>query len=181
MEESFVTFAKLIDVPSPVDDCIRVFLSSRSSLGKFIRSRVSNIEDAEDLLQETYVEALRNYTKYKGDSTPETWMFGIALNLIRNYFRRNYSKPTLCELEVVDYEYSEDNFDLESRIHAIRLLERTLQATMRLTTDMRDILLLILDSQGNYNELAAHLDIPVGTVRSRLSRAREALRRQVLD
>ncbi|SDT99498.1 RNA polymerase sigma factor [Pseudomonas yamanorum] len=160
---------------------VRVFLSSynHESLRKFIRSRVMNPEDAEDLLQGTYVEALRNCNKFNGDSKPETWMFGIALNLIRSHFRRAYTRPPLCELDTLDMESNELAFDLDRQVDALRLLERTARATAALSPDMRRVLTVMLENPGNYHALAERLGIPIGTVRSRLSRARAMLRREV--
>lgn len=65
-------------------DWTDVFKKNNKKLLNFIRKRVANYEDVEDIAQMTCLEVLRNSHKFIGASRPETWMFGIAINLIRN-------------------------------------------------------------------------------------------------
>ena len=63
----------------------------QKKLRRFIHKRVLNPEDADDILQLTYLEAWRNRDRFSGQATLSTWMCGIAQNLIRNHFRRLYA------------------------------------------------------------------------------------------
>jgi len=71
----------------------------QKKLRRFIHKRVLNPEDADDILQLTYLEAWRSRERFSGQATLSTWMCGIAQNLIRNHFRRMYAKPVHCEFD----------------------------------------------------------------------------------
>ncbi|TRN85612.1 RNA polymerase subunit sigma, partial [Pseudomonas syringae] len=62
-------------------------------LRAFIQKRVKNADDVDDILQCVFLEALRNEHKFQHASKPQTWLCGIALNLIRNHFRKMYRQP----------------------------------------------------------------------------------------
>jgi RNA polymerase sigma factor (sigma-70 family) len=149
-------------------------------LRRFIRKRVMNQDDAEDLMQMTYLEALRNQHKFFGTSKPETWLFGIAVNLVRNHFKNLYGQPQCSDLDEVIglLEYDGDPSVLAEQQHA---LARTAEAIEALPTDMRTLLDLIVETDLSYQDAALALGIPVGTVRSRLSRAREQLKNTVFN
>jgi RNA polymerase sigma factor (sigma-70 family) len=145
-------------------------------LRHFIRRRVANADDVEDLLQDTYLEALRCLDRFQGASRPETWLFGIAVNLVRGHYKRNAHRPLFedeLEEEIRETELAQDPLEAIARMQAITRLER---AADRLPLDTRRVLTLVLDEHLSYEEAADRLCIPVGTVRSRLSRARAALR-----
>lgn len=149
-------------------------------LRRFIRKRVMNQDDADDLMQMTYLEALRNQHKFSGTSKPETWLFGIAVNLVRNHFKTLYGQPQCSDLdEVVGLlEYEGDPSAL---VEQQDVLTRTSDAIESLPTDMRTLLDLIVETDLSYQDAALALGIPVGTVRSRLSRTREQLKNTVFN
>lgn len=149
-------------------------------LRRFIRKRVMNQDDADDLMQMTYLEALRNQHKFAGTSRPETWLFGIAVNLVRNHFKTLYSQPKCGDLDEVIglLEYEGDPSALTEQQHA---LARTADAIEALPANMRTLLDLIVETDLSYQDAALALGIPVGTVRSRLSRTREQLKHSVFD
>jgi RNA polymerase sigma factor (sigma-70 family) len=149
----------------------------QKKLRRFIHKRVLNPEDADDLLQLTYLEAWRNRERYSGIATLSTWMCGIAQNLIRNHFRRMYAKPVHCEFDESLWHGQDENNNLDWEFEVNRRLEKTLNAIDHLPTEMRKTLYASLETDGNYQDTADVLDIPIGTVRSRLSRAREQLKR----
>ncbi|WP_010177054.1 RNA polymerase sigma factor [Pseudomonas sp. PAMC 25886] len=146
-------------------------------LRRFIHKRVLNPEDADDILQLTYLEAWRNRDRFSGQATLSTWMCGIAQNLIRNHFRRMYAKPVHCEFDEALWHGQEDNNNLDWQFEVNRKLERTLRAITHLPVEMRKTLYASLETDGSYQDTADAMDIPIGTVRSRLSRAREQLKR----
>ena len=149
----------------------------QKKLRRFIHKRVLNPEDADDLLQLTYLEAWRNRERFSGQATLSTWMCGIAQNLIRNHFRRLYAKPVHCEFDESLWHGQEDNHNLDWEFEINRRLENTLSAIDHLPTEMRKTMYASLETDGSYQDTADALDIPIGTVRSRLSRAREHLKR----
>lgn len=145
-------------------------------LHRFIIKNIGNTTDAEDLAQQAFMEAVRSYETFKGQSELSTWLYGIAMNLVRNHLSRAPHRR---------YEFSDESelFDLEGDVLSpaqaaeqaqhMRHLER---AMAELPESMRDILLMVAVDELSYEDAAALLTVPVGTVRSRLSRARSALR-----
>jgi len=145
----------------------------------FVQKRVLNQDDADDIVQLTYLEAWRNQEKFKGLAKPDTWLCGIALNLIRNHFRRFYAQPQLSTFDESEFIESSDGADLSQQCEHRRLLDRTLLAMDALPKDMRDTLWTAVDTESSYRDAAERLGVPIGTVRSRLFRAREQLKRSV--
>lgn len=147
-----------------------------SRLHRFIIKHIGNISEAEDLTQQAFLEAARSYQTFRGESQLSTWLYGIALNLIRNHLSRaperryNFvSDDSLGDLAAESASPEE----AASQMQAIRLLQETLD---ELPDSMRSILLMVGLDNMSYEEAAILLTVPVGTVRSRLSRARSALR-----
>lgn len=153
--------------------------NSAKKLRGFISKRVFNQADVDDLMQMTYLEAWRNQHKYQGHSRPETWLFGIAANLVRNHFKTLYNQPQPTELTDLDLEHLEQGHDPSQVSDHQRILGRTLQAIDELSSDMRTVIQLVVDSDISYQDAARHLAVPIGTVRSRLARARGQLKHSV--
>lgn len=153
--------------------------SSEKKLRGFINKRVFNQADVDDLMQMTYLEAWRNRHKFLGASKPETWLFGIATNLIRNHFKTLYSQPQCSVLEESGLDSLEHDHDPCSVSDHQRLLSRTLQAMDALSVDMKAVIDLVVDTDVSYQDAALHLGVPIGTVRSRLARARGQLKQSV--
>ncbi len=132
-----------------------------------------NAEDAHDATQETFVKAFRALPRYRHEAAFATWLHRIAVNAALDVIRRRPQTPAASLEDVVlpatayNPDVEAERRDLQRRVH---------QALQRLSPDHRTIIVL-RDLQGlAYEEVAVALAIPVGTVRSRLSRAREALR-----
>ncbi|AVO51187.1 RNA polymerase sigma factor [Melaminivora suipulveris] len=145
-------------------------------LHRFIIRSIGNSGDAEDLAQQAFLEAVRSYETFKGESELSTWLYGIAMNLVRNHLsrapHRRYSFVSEDDLGDVA---AEAPTPAEAHDHAQHM--RHLQAALaELPETMRDVLLLVGVDELSYEEAAALLTVPVGTVRSRLSRGRSALR-----
>ncbi len=146
-------------------------------LRNFIRQRIWNPEEVEDILQASYLEALRCRDKFRGGSAPETWLFGIAMNLVRSHVRKSlqrqkhYSGNELLEEKIAGT--CEDPCDIVMRQIALRQIGLAFDA---LPSDMQKTLFLVVEQGASYQEAADELGIPIGTVRSRLSRARQLLK-----
>ncbi len=153
-----------------------VFHQHNKKLLNFIRKRIANREDVEDILQMTCLEVLRNRHKFAGASRPETWVFGIAVNLIRNYYKNQQGRWLLDSLDddvTADLLLENDPSDITEHR---QLLGVTLDSIARLPADTRTMLAILVENEGSYQDVALELNIPIGTVRSRLSRVREALK-----
>ncbi len=160
-------------------DFEQLFKANYKNLSRFIAKRVTHKEDAEDILQSTFFEAMRNHGNFRGNSKPETWMFGIAVNLMRNYFKRQYNFPRMEGLSEVDNNYCDVSNDPNCIVERQDELENILSAIDELPGYAKDIVDLVVDLDCSYQAAADHLDIPIGTVRSRLFRARKILKNSV--
>lgn len=148
-------------------------------LHRFIIKHIGNTSKAEDLTQEAFAEAARSYQTFRGESQLSTWLYGIALNLVRNYLSRapEYRYDFVSD-EALDGQAAAapSPAELAEQAQSIRLLQSALE---ELPENMRDILLLVGLDGVSYEEAAVMLTVPIGTVRSRLSRARTALRERL--
>lgn len=166
------TPALLTSSPNPLD----LSTDLQKKLRAFIHKRVLNPEDADDIFQLTCLEAWRSKDRFNGQATLSTWMCGIAQNLIRNHFRRLYARPVHCEFDEMLCQEQHYASDLGGQFEINRRLELALIAINRLPTEMRKTLYASLESGGSYRDTANVWEIPIGTVRSRISRAREQLK-----
>jgi RNA polymerase sigma-70 factor (ECF subfamily) len=161
-------------------------LAYADTLYNLARYLTGNSTDAEDLVQETYVRALAAAGRFEPGTNLKAWLFRILRNTFLSLARQRRSNPTVGGLDTVDpvIEPSAGDAWLRDDVELDRLrkvvaaeIERAL---MSLSDDAR--LIILLDLEGlTEAEAAAVLQCPVGTVKSRLARARYALRRQLQD
>lgn len=148
-------------------------------LRRFVTRRIGNEADAADIAQQAFIEASNAYADFRGDSKLSTWLYGIALNLVRNYLSRapeqRYS--FVCESALTHHACLQPN---PEQIAAQREIMKVLTSALEsLPDNMREILNLAGMENLSYEQIADILDIPMGTVRSRLSRARATLRQRM--
>jgi RNA polymerase sigma-70 factor (ECF subfamily) len=140
-----------------------------------------NAEDAADMTQETFIKAYNSLSSFRGDSKFSVWLYRIANNVCLDFLRSRSRRPTVS-LSTEDDDGEETQLDIADESQSPELLmERglTRDAVRRgldtLPPDYRQILLL-REIQGlSYDEIAAVLEIEVGTVKSRIFRARKRL------
>jgi len=138
-----------------------------------------NHAEAEDLVQETYVRAMPAIGRLQVGSNIKGWIFTILRNVWLNQLRKRRNGPQMIEIEVEDVaansivEPSKDSYELYvSKMEA----EQVRAAIQALSVDFREIILLREYEDLSYLEIASILNCPVGTVMSRLGRARAKLR-----
>ena len=148
-----------------------------------------NAEDAADLTQETFISVLRNVGKFRGDAELKTWLFRIAINESRNRFRwwkrRRRDKMISLDATIGDTEMRVSDTLADASISPeAETLRREREAA--LTAAVMDLpivfreAVVLCDVEGlSYEETATALDVGVGTVKSRISRGREELRRRL--
>lgn len=150
-----------------------------------------NAEEASDLTQETFLRALRSIGTFRGEAEIKTWLFRIAINESRNRFRwwkRRKRELTISidstlgnsEMTVAQTLADDSQNPEESALAAER--EYALKAALLDIPDVYREAIVLCDIEGlSYEETATALDINIGTVKSRLSRGREELRRRLKD
>jgi RNA polymerase sigma-70 factor (ECF subfamily) len=152
------------------------------------RRLVSSREEAEDLMQDTYARAFRSWRQYTPGTNLRAWLLRILTNLNIDRGRRVQRTPDTQPLEEGDYF-------LYNRLEAAdgggptdeeRVVERLSQddvvdALAEVPHDFRDVLVLVDIGEFSYAEAAQILDIPIGTVMSRLHRGRRALKQRLAE
>jgi RNA polymerase sigma-70 factor (ECF subfamily) len=144
-----------------------LFARYRGPLYGFFRRRLDRQERAEDLVQETFLAVIRATSRYEPRSLVRTYLYGIALNLLAAE-RRQQTRDKDAPVPESTFEPSAE--DPSDAVLWVR------QALDRLETGDREVLMLREYEQLSYSEIAQLLRLPVNTVRSRLFRARMALR-----
>jgi RNA polymerase sigma factor (sigma-70 family) len=140
-----------------------------AALHRFLRARVGAVL-ADDLASEVFTRAFRQRSRYDlARENARAWLFGIAVNLIREH-RRSELRRLAAYARVMERDGADERSTTE------RLDPALAGALLRLSEGDRHLVLLFAWAQLTYDELAQALDVPVGTVRSRLSRARALLR-----
>src|SRR6266496_2015604 len=147
------------------------------SLYNFARWLVHNQDDAEDLTQETYLKALRSFASFQPGTNFRAWMFRI----LKNTFLSSCSKLERRMTVAMDSEEDSPVLPATSATPESLLIERSGNAAVRCAIEhlpviFREVILLCDVEDTSYREIAEILSIPIGTVMSRLSRARKAVR-----
>jgi len=164
----------------------REALAYADALHNLARYLTRNAADAEDLVQETYARALRAAAQFAPGTNLKAWLFRILRNTFVSLYRRQRANPTVGGLDTVDPgEAGTDEAgwfrgDLElDRLRSV--VAEEIEAALRsLTEDARTVILLDLEGLTE-GEVAKVLGCAVGTVKSRLARARAALRERLRD
>ncbi|TXB63267.1 sigma-70 family RNA polymerase sigma factor [Phaeodactylibacter luteus] len=161
------------------------FLPHLDALYTFAYHLTYNEEDANDLVQETYLKAVRFISSYHAGTNAKAWLFRILKNAFINQYRKKSKQPTKVDYEeIVNYHDEEDtNFssymDLREEMFQGMMGDEVTNAINSLPVDFR-VVLLLCDVEGfTYEEISKIVNIPLGTVRSRLYRARNLLKEQL--
>jgi RNA polymerase sigma-70 factor (ECF subfamily) len=140
-------------------------------LRRFAVSLTSHLSDADDLVQDTIERALKNLHHWQPGTRLDSWMYRIAQNLWIDTVRARRLRPTLN----VDPPEAAMAFDGVRAMEALLTLEDTCRVLDQLPQEQRVVVALVLIDGRSYREAADILELPIGTVTSRLARAREAL------
>jgi RNA polymerase sigma factor (sigma-70 family) len=139
-------------------------------------------QDAEDLVQETYLKAHKFIDKYVEGTNAKAWLFKILKNAYINEYRKKVKRPTKVDYEeIVNFHDSEDEnnagfSDLREDMFKNRMGDEVTIALNSLPIDFRTVILLCDIEEFTYEEISKIIDVPIGTVRSRLFRARNMLK-----
>ena len=152
-------------------------------VGRFVRDR----DEVADVTQEAFIKAYRALPRFRGDSQFYTWLYRIAVNTAKNYLVSRSRRPPSSDVDLADAEYysgSERLKDVgtpENQLFRDELEVVIKSAMEDLPEDLRTAVTLREYEGLSYEDIASVMDCPVGTVRSRIFRARESIDVRVLD
>jgi RNA polymerase sigma-70 factor (ECF subfamily) len=151
---------------------------------------VGDYEDAADLTSDTFVQALRSFDRFRGESSHFTWLYRIAVNLCKNYFRRKQHRArlhafSLDERSTAEPEAPARELEDESQEPSLLLenreLQRELQQQLAALPENFRLLIVLKDVQGlPYDQIGAIIGCSQKAVKSRLFRARGLLRKRLM-
>ena len=151
-------------------------------LGRLISRFVRNSAEAEDVTQDAFIKAYRALPAFRGDSAFYTWLYRIGINTAKNHLvARARRAPTSTQFDADEAEDFEDAALLhevatpENELMSKQVVEVVNASLQELPDDLRTALTLREVEGLSYEEIAAVMDCPIGTVRSRIFRAREAI------
>ena len=163
-------------------------LKYQHKLVKLVMRYVRNPAEAEDIAQEAFIKAYRALPQFRGDSAFYTWLYRIAINTAKNAVVSRDRSPIEYDL---DRNNGDEAYDMQSRMKDAEtpeglVLTDEIRSTVNaaidsLPEDLRTAIVLRELEGLSYEEIAAAMDCPVGTVRSRIFRAREAIDRRLRE
>jgi len=145
-------------------------------LRRFVGSLTGGAESSEDLIQETYARALAHLDQWQPGTRLDSWMFRIAQNLWIDHMRTQRTRGEVVDIEVIgDLLSCDGRVIAENRI----MLQELRKDIAQLSLDQRDVIRLVWGYGMSYKETGKILNLPAGTVMSRLARARDALQKHM--
>ena len=151
-------------------------------VSRFVRSDA----EVEDIVQESFIKAYRALGSFRGDSAFYTWLYRIAVNTAKNYLVAASKRPiSLTQFEKNDDDdFEEDHFmsdtaTPESELSTKQIAETVNKTMNELPADLREAIMLREIEGMSYEDIADSMGCPIGTVRSRIFRAREAISQKI--
>jgi RNA polymerase sigma factor (sigma-70 family) len=163
------------------------FMPHIGSMYNFAYRLTLDEDDSKDLVQDTYLKAFRFIESFQRGTNAKAWLFRILKNSFINDFRKKSKEPAKVDYQEVETYYNSDDVDeaittdLRAETLQDMIGDEISNALNSLDVDFRTVIILC-DLEGfKYDEMAKILDIPIGTVRSRLHRARNLLKEKLSD
>jgi len=163
------------------------FMPHINSMYNFAYRLTFDSDDANDLVQDTYMKAFRFIDSFEKGTNAKAWLFRILKNSFINDYRKKSKEPSKVDYQEVESYYNSDDVDrqitTDLRVESLQDMigDEISNALNSLDVDFRTVIILC-DLEGfKYDEMAKILDIPIGTVRSRLHRARNLLKERLSE
>jgi RNA polymerase sigma-70 factor, ECF subfamily len=151
-------------------------------LARLLSRMIRDPAEVEDVTQEAFIKAYRALPSFRGDSAFYTWLYRIGINTAKNYLvSQGRRAPTSTSTDAEDAETMEDgdalrDNDTPERLMMTRQIGETVNAAMDALPEELRTAIVLREIEGlSYEEIASVMDCPIGTVRSRIFRAREAI------
>ena len=160
-------------------------LKYQNRLVKLISRYVYDSEEVFDVTQEAFIKAYRALPGFRGESAFYTWLYRIAANTAKNYLVSRGRRPPGMDIDIDDAEQLLGDSDIKEYATPEGLLRRdqiqttVIQAMEKLPEDLRKAIMLRELDGLSYDEIAEQMQCPVGTIRSRIFRAREAIQNEL--
>ncbi len=161
------------------------FMPHINSMYNFGYRLTLDADDANDLVQDTYLKAFRFINSFEQGTNAKAWLFRILKNSFINDYRKKSKEPSKVDYQEVETYYNSDDVNRQItpdlRVESLQDMigDEISNALNSLDVDFRTVIILC-DLEGfKYDEMAKILDIPIGTVRSRLHRARNLLKEKL--
>lgn len=151
----------------------------KSLVGQYVHNR----QDVDDIVQIIFMRAFKGLRRFRGEATLFTWLFSIAMNSMKNYFRHKMRIELLFVYSIDESEYKKNVLegfhgdDPEGICSAMETSVELMQILSNLPPVLKTVLLLREDEGMSYGEIARKMGCPLGTVRSRIHRARTEVRK----
>ncbi|HPG29265.1 MAG TPA: sigma-70 family RNA polymerase sigma factor [bacterium] len=151
-------------------------LKYQTMIFRFVLKHIYDIDAAEELTQEVFLASFKCLNAYKKNSKFSSWLFGISVNIIRNYINRDLKKKRKCVSidSLVKSPYAENKI-LENIADKYEC-KKCIKAIKNLPEDLREVCVLVALEEKSYIETGEILKLPVGTIKSRMFRARQKLK-----
>ncbi|MFT4173135.1 MAG: RNA polymerase sigma factor RpoE [Rhodocyclaceae bacterium] len=151
-------------------------------LGRLLSRMIRDPAEVEDVTQEAFIKAYRALPSFRGDSAFYTWLYRIGINTAKNYLvSQGRRAPTSTEVDSEEAETMEDgdhlrDIDTPERLLQTKQIGQTVNAAMEALPEELRTAIVLREIEGlSYEEIATVMGCPIGTVRSRIFRAREAI------
>ncbi len=158
---------------------IEILKHNESRIFNLVYWQIGDYEEAKDLTQEIFLKVYKNLKKFRKESRVETWVYRIALNHVHSYLRKARHRKGMISWETLDGERTDVGTvdPPEARPEYLQLRQKIRE----LPDPFREVLLLFYFDEKSLQEISELLGIPVGTVKSRLNRARAMLKKALED
>jgi len=155
-------------------------LKYQHRIGAVIGRFVPDYAESQDIAQESFIRAYRAIANFRGDSQFYTWLYRIAVNTAKNHLVAMKRRPPTSDVEAEDAEHfsggrMQDNDTPEHELLREEIAREVSQTVAALPEELRQAITLREMDGLSYEEIAEAMDCPIGTVRSRIFRAREAI------
>jgi len=156
-------------------------LKYQNKIIQLVNRYVHDSDEARDVAQEAFIKAYRAIGRFRGDSAFYTWLYRIAINTAKNYLVASGRRPPRSDIDAQDAEQYEGASGLREYATPERILQKDeiqdaiAEAIDALPDDLRTAITLRELEGLSYEEIAQTMDCPIGTVRSRIFRARDAI------